>query len=121
MRERIKDADRLKHILDAVNVILESKDRHSYNEVMSDPILLFGFVKHIEIIGEAVYKLTKEFRKTHSEVEWDIIEGMRHVLVHDYYKIKPEQLWQTIQDDIPELKPVVEKLYKDEIDKNYNL
>lgn len=35
---------------------------------------------------------------------------MRHVLVHGYYKIKPDQLWETIQNDIPEIRPVVEKL-----------
>lgn len=78
-------------------------------------ILLFGFVKHVEIIGEAVYKLTKEFREQHSEIDWDVIEGMRHVLVHDYYKIKPAQLWSAIQDDIPSLRPMIEELYKTEL------
>lgn len=57
-------------------------------DVENDPIIFFGFVKHIEIIGEAVYMLTKEFRETHPEVDWDVIEGIRHVLVHGYYKIR---------------------------------
>lgn len=78
-------------------------------ELTEDSILFYGFVKHVEIIGEAVYMLTKEFKNAHPEVEWDIIEGMRHVLVHGYYKIRPEQLWETIESDIPELKPYIEK------------
>lgn len=115
MRERIKDSERLKHIIEAMNVIIENKDKHSFEEVLSDKIVLFGFVKHVEIIGEAVYKLTKEFRSQHPEIDWDVIEGMRHVLVHDYYKIKPEQLWDTIVNDIPQLRSCIEDLYNNEV------
>ena len=82
-------------------------------ELTEDSILFYGFVKHVEIIGEAVYMLTKEFKNAHPEVEWDIIEGMRHVLVHGYYKIRPEQLWETIESDIPELKPYIEKFLQE--------
>lgn len=75
-------------------------------------ILLFslGFVKYIEIIGEAVYMLAKEFCAAHPEVEWDVIEKMRHVLVHGYYTIKPEQVWETINTDIPVLEFQIEEL-----------
>ena len=58
----------------------------------------------MEIIGEAVFMLSKEFKEAHQEVEWDAIEGMRHVLVHGYYQIDPNQLWETIDKDIPLLK-----------------
>ena len=74
-------------------------------------------MKHIEIIGEAVFMLTKEYRNAHDEINWDDIERMRHVLVHGYYKIRPDQLWETIQTDIPELKPIIDRLveeYKEE-------
>lgn len=111
MREKVKDKQRLEHILDAINVLIDNKGKHTYEEVVSDPIIFYGFVKHVEIIGEAVYMLTKEFRDNHPEVEWEVIEGMRHVLVHGYYKIKPKQLWNTIEQDIPELKPLIEKYY----------
>ncbi|MDO4161204.1 MAG: DUF86 domain-containing protein [Prevotellaceae bacterium] len=109
MREKIKDKGRLEHILEAIVIIQNNKDRFSLEEIEKDPIIFYGFVKQVEIIGEAVYMLTKEFRENHSEVEWDIIEGMRHVLVHGYYKIKPQQLWNTIENDIPKLKPYIEK------------
>lgn len=114
MRERIKDKGRLEHILKWINVLLEFKDKYTFNEIKDDPIVFFGFVKHVEIIGEAVYMLTKEFKLSHPEIEWDAIEEMRHVLVHGYYTIKPEQVWQTIEDDIPQLKPQIERLIKEE-------
>lgn len=113
MREQIRDKERLEHMVSAMRVILDNKDKHAYEEVISDPIMYFGFVKHVEIVGEACYMLTKEFRQMHPEMEWDAIEGMRHVLVHGYYKIKPEQLWDTIQNDIPELLPYIEGLLEE--------
>lgn len=113
MRERVKDKGRLEHILNAIEVILINKERYTYDNIVNDPIVFYGFVKHVEIIGEAVYMLTKKFRETHAEVDWDAIEGMRHVLVHGYYKIKPKQLWNTIEQDISELKPFIEQYYKE--------
>ena len=112
MREKIKDKGRLEHILSSIDIILSNKNRYEYEDVINDPIIFYGFVKHVEVIGEAVYMLTKEFRETHPEVEWDVIEGMRHVLVHGYYKIRPNQLWNTIENDIPKLKPIIESYIK---------
>jgi uncharacterized protein with HEPN domain len=94
-------------------VLIENKDKHTFDEMASDSIVFYGFVKHVEIIGEAVFMLTKEYRDSHPNVEWNAIERMRHVLVHGYYKIRPIQLWETIQTDIPELKPKIEKLIDD--------
>ena len=113
MRERVRDKGRLEHILNAIDVLLKNKERYTFDQIVADPIVFYGFVKHVEIIGEAVYMLTKEFSETHTEVDWVVIEGMRHVLVHGYYKIRPKQLWNTIEQDIPELKPLIEQYYNE--------
>ena len=84
--------------------------KYTSAEQVNDPIIYYGFVKHVEIIGEAVFMLSKEFKEVHPEVEWDAIEGMRHVLVHGYYQIDPNQLWETIDKDIPLLKLQIESL-----------
>ena len=70
MRERINDKSRLLHILSSINIILKNKDRFKLAEIENDPIIFFGFVKQLEIIGEAVYMLSKDFRSQHKEVEW---------------------------------------------------
>ena len=54
MREEIKDIERLQHILEAINVLIDYKERHTLEEAQSDPVVYFGLVKHVEIIGEAV-------------------------------------------------------------------
>ena len=48
--------------------------------------------------------LTKEYKQAHNTVPWQVIEKMRHVLVHGYYSISPEKVWETVQDDLPVLK-----------------
>ena len=110
MREEVRDIERLRHILEAANVLINYKDHHTLEDAQSDPIVYYGLVKHVEIIGEAVYKLTLEYRTNHPEVNWDDVERMRHVLVHGYYKIRPHQLWETIITDVPALKPIIERL-----------
>lgn len=103
-------------MLEAINVLINYKESHSLEDAQADPVVYFGLVKHVEIIGEAVYKLTLDYRARHTEVNWGDIERMRHVLVHGYYKIRPHQLWQTIVEDIPNLKPIIERLIQ--VEKN---
>ncbi len=114
MREKIRDIERLQHMLAAMDVLIDYKEHHTLEEAQSNPIIYFGLVKHVEIIGEAVYKLTLEYRTNHPEVNWEDIERMRHVLVHGYYKIRPIQLWETIITDIPLLRPMIERLIKEQ-------
>lgn len=110
MREPVRDRERLLHILEAIKIIENSRVKYTSAEQVNDPIIYYGFIKHVEIIGEAVFMLSKEFKEAHPEVEWDVIEGMRHVLVHGYYQIDPDQLWETIDKDIPLLKLQIESL-----------
>lgn len=113
MREEVRDIERLQHILEAANVLSEYVKHHTLEEAQADPVMYFGLVKHVEIIGEAVYKLTLQYRTSHNEVNWDDIERTRHVLVHGYYKIRPNQLWETIAVDIPQLMPTIDQLIKE--------
>ena len=110
MREKIKDDIRLQHILDACDTLISSRAEDSLESIQKSPIKFYGYVKLVEIIGEATYKLTKEFRTEHPDIPWNMMEGMRHVLVHDYYRISPDKLWNTIQNDIPILREKIGKL-----------
>ena len=114
MRERIRDKERLVHILSAIDALIEGRKRYSIEDAELDTIIFYGFVKQVEIIGEATYKLTKEFRETHPEVEWDVIEKMRHVLVHGYFAITPHKVWRVIDNDLPILRPQIERFIEEE-------
>lgn len=110
MREPIRDSERLHHILNACNLLINRQAQDSIQDLKNDPIKFYGYVKLIEIIGEATYKITKDLKNSHAEIPWSVMESMRHVLVHDYYRISHEKLWNTIVYDLPALKPMVEKV-----------
>jgi uncharacterized protein with HEPN domain len=114
MRERIRDKERLIHILTAIDNLIDGSKRYTVEQAEIDSIIFYGFVKQVEIIGEATYKLTKEFREAHPDTEWEVIEGMRHVLVHGYYMITPHKVWRVINNDLPLLRPQIERYIKEE-------
>ena len=109
MREKINDRGRLEHMMTAINNVEEFMEGRDYEYFMNDKILYFAIVKNVEIIGEAAYMLSLEFKADHADTPWAQIEKMRHVLVHGYYQILPEVLWLTVKDDLPALKTNVEK------------
>lgn len=70
----------------------------------------FASIKQIEIIEEAVSFITKGTKAKFTEVEWSQIAGMRHILVHEYFGIDENIVWQVIVNDIPMLKQRVQKI-----------
>ena len=104
MREIIRDWGRLEHIIEQINNIEEFVANKSLKDLENDKILQYAVIKCIEIIGEASYMLTNDFRNTHKEVEWEEIIRMRHVLVHGYYHISVMMIWEIIQSDLHKLK-----------------
>lgn len=109
MREKIKDKTRLLHIIEGIDNIMEFKKDVDYESFVNNKLLKFGIFYNVAIIGEAAYKLTKEFVDAHSDVPWREIINMRHVLVHGYYQIDPEILWETINNDLPPLREAVSR------------
>jgi len=104
MREKPKDNERLNHIIEAIDNILEFIDGKSFDVYKQDKILRFAVIKNLEIIGEAAYLLTKDFKAKHNSVEWADMIGMRHILVHGYYQIRDEFIWDTIETELNPLR-----------------
>ena len=115
MRERIRDKGRLEHILQAIDNTIEFTKDIFFEDFADDKKLFFAVVKNIEIIGEASYMLSKEFKTTNNHIEWDVIIGLRHVLVHGYYHISKERVWKIIQKDLLPLKEQIQTLYNNDI------
>lgn len=109
MREYVRDRERLEHIVQAIDRILDFADGRTKEDLMTDNLKYYGIVKNIEIIGEATYKLTRVFRRQHTDTPWEFIAKMRHVLVHDYYQIKPTEVWKVINEDLHPLREQVER------------
>lgn len=113
MRESIRDKDRLKHILQAINNINEFLKNKSEEDFLNDPILYHAIVNNLSIIGEASYKLTKDFIENHPVTPWRHIINMRHFLVHGYYQVSKRIVWDTAKSDLGNLKKEIEKYVKE--------
>ena len=107
MREPIRDKGRLEHILEAISKAQEYTEGISKEQLLADSLRTHATIYNIQVIGEAVYKLSTEFKEKHTETNWRQIEKMRHILVHDYYQINMDILWAIITDDLQPLKEQV--------------
>ena len=115
MRERIRDIGRLEHILRSIDYIIDFTEGLIFEDFKTDIKLQFAVVKNIEIIGEASYKLSHGFKEQHPEVPWRKIVDSRHILVHDYYQIKLEIIWDIVLKEMYPLKEKIQKLYDNEL------
>ena len=69
-------------------------------------------MRHLQIIGEAAYALPQELRDQRPDIPWAEIIGMRHILVHDYFVIDIDIVWDAIQRDLPDLKGKVQVMLR---------
>lgn len=106
------DRERLRDILEAIERI-ERYTSKGREEFMQDELIQTWVVHHIQIIGEAARKLTEEVRSEHDEVPWPAIIAMRNILVHDYFSVDIDEVWSTIERDLPPLKVEVSSILEE--------
>lgn len=91
-------------MLEAIDKLLSSNSNHAFSHLQATDLEYFGVVKLLEIIGEAAYKITMEFKDSHPNTPWKYIVGMRHILVHGYYQVNKADVIKTIEEDLPLLR-----------------
>ena len=96
-------------MLDAIDRVLSYMEGKLFDDLSKDKIEYYGIVKCIEIVGEAAYKLSNDFKLANASTPWAVIEKMRHVLVHDYYMIDENEVKYVIEDDLCPLRDQIEK------------
>jgi len=112
MRSKIGDKERLNHILECIKFIQNYLDGITQAPFETNFILHTAVVKWEEIIGEASYHLSRELKKKNSNVDWRRIEGMRHVLVHEYFGIDIIAVWKVATESLEDLKEKVDAILK---------
>lgn len=105
MRDSLNDPARLDLMRDAIANIEEFLHGvDSCPQFVANKILCHAVIYNLQCIGENAYKLSRDFVSTHPQIDWEAIEGLRHVLVHDYYTVNLEMVWNILEEDLPLLK-----------------
>jgi len=106
----------IKHVLESIDRIETFLRNTSKSKFLADELLQSAIIRQIEIIGEAVKNLPLNFTKKYSNIPWKGIAGMRDKLIHNYFGIDLDTVWDIIKNEIPELK----KNLKDILEKENN-
>jgi len=78
----------------------------------ADKLIRSHLVRNIQIIGEAAWRLTASIKDQNPQVPWRLIAGMRHAIVHDYFQIDWNEVWNTAVHDVPALRPLIDAVLK---------
>ena len=107
------DSVYLRHILDAIERIEGYLAGLSIEQFLQNGLLQDAVVRRLEIIGEASRNLPNTIRQAHQEVPWAEISGLRNRVVHAYFDVNLQIVWEVARDDLPVLKAQVLQILSD--------
>ncbi len=102
--------DFLKHIRKETEFLVLQTDGLSEKDFINDEIKSRAFIRSLEIIGEATKKLPKDFTLKYIEIDWKSLAGMRDKLIHNYFGVDYEIVWDVLLNEIPELNYQINKI-----------
>ena len=108
------DEVRLRHMLDAIRDAVRFAMEGQRDALDTNRMLALSLVKCIEIVGEAAGRISDDVRRRHPQIPWRDIIGMRHHLIHAYYDVNLDIVWQTVTEDLPPLVTSLENILASE-------
>ena len=102
----------LEDIVEAIQKIDVYTLRLSRTEFEEDSKTVDAVVRNLEIIGEAIKQIPESFRAIYPDIEWKKIAGLRDILIHEYFGIDPEIIWDIIKNKLPSLLEQMKRIMK---------
>lgn len=100
----------LRHVLDAIVRIEEYTNGVSQSDFERNFLIQDAVLRNIILIGEAAKNIPEDFKHQSPEIEWKKIVGMRNKVVHEYFIIDVDTVWNVVERDLPQLKQAFAKL-----------
>jgi uncharacterized protein with HEPN domain len=111
---RREHGDYLQDILDSINDIQEFLQGISFDAFLKDKKTINAVVRSIEVIGEAAKNIPESLRQRYPNIPWKRMAGMRDKLIHEYFGVDLEIVWEAANADLPPLKAMMEEVLEDE-------
>jgi len=105
--------DYLQDILNSIDLAEAFIANMSFDEFQNDAKTTFAVIRALEIIGEATKNIPTSIREQYPTIPWKGFTGMRDKLIHAYFGVNLEVVWDTIQQDLPQLRPVINQILQD--------
>ncbi|MDX2213789.1 MAG: DUF86 domain-containing protein [Oculatellaceae cyanobacterium bins.114] len=105
--------DYLQDILTTINLLEQFVAGSTFADFENDPKTVFAVIRAIEVIGEAAKSIPQYIRDQYPEIPWRGFTGMRDKLIHGYFGVDLEVVWDTVQQDLAVLRPVVAQILDD--------
>lgn len=100
----------LKHILDEIDFLTRETEGIKFEDFINNEILKRACSRSLEIIGEAVKNLSPDFKRRYKETDWKKMAGLRDKIIHYYFGVNWDILWDVIKNRLPELKEQVRNI-----------
>ena len=104
---------RVRDILDAVRAIERYTEGMTFEEFAADARTIDAVVRNLMTIGESTRWIPEPIKDAHREVPWRTLRGVRNVVVHEYFGVDSEILWESVRSDLPPLAPKLEAILQD--------
>lgn len=103
----------IRHMLDAIDRLEKYVANRSLEDLSTDWMRQDAIVRQLEILGEAAGRISRENCERAPEIPWALVTGMRHRLIHNYFEVNLELVFDTAVSRVPELRPPLEKLLEE--------
>ena len=105
-----EDSVYLNHILDSIENVFSDTKNFTFEQFLTNRQVKDAVTRNVEIIGEAVKRLSKEVYQDYPDTPWQKIARTRDILIHHYFNVDDQQLWKIIEDDLPKLRVSIKKI-----------